>query len=209
MKKVLLQLSIFVFTITLSAQTNYDKGMQKAFQLWGQNKTQEASQLFERISKAEKENWLPVYYAATIEILGTFGMKDEVKLNSKLTKAQAFLDTAESILPNNPEVIITQALLNTAYINFDAQKYGMTLSGKNMALYEKALQLAPNNPRVVLAKAEWDMGSARFFGKSTKPYCNQVQKAITLFEKEKDLPKYYPSKGLERAKKILAQCEKE
>jgi len=75
-------------------------------------------------------------------------------------------------------------------------------------LYEKALKIAPNNPRIVLAKAEWDMGSARFFGKSTKPYCEQVKKAIQLFESEKDLPKYYPSKNLEKAEKVLEKCQK-
>ncbi|MFT6749554.1 MAG: hypothetical protein ACJAQ1_001503, partial [Flavobacterium sp.] len=32
---------------------------------------------------------------------------------------------------NNPEIILTQALLNTGYIAFDRQKYGMTFSGKN------------------------------------------------------------------------------
>jgi len=208
MKKLLFTLCLFITTIITSAQTNYDKGMQKAFQLWGENKTQEASQLFERISNAEKNNWLPAFYVATIEILDTFTIKDEVKLNSKLEKAQKFIDIATNISPNNPEIIINQALLNTSYINFDGQKYGMTLSGKNNALYEKALQIAPKNPRVVLSKAEWDMGTAKFFGKSTKPYCNQIEEAITLFEKEKDLPKYHPSKGLKRAKNILDQCKK-
>jgi len=197
-----------MFTIAISAQTTYDKGMLKAFDLWEQNKTQEASQLFERISKAEKENWLPSYYVAIIEILDAFSIKDEVKLNSKLEKAQTFLNIAKSISPNNPEIIIREALLNTAYINFDGQKYGMTLSGKNNGFYKKALQIAPNNPRVILAKAEWDMGTAKFFGKSTKPYCNQIEKAILLFEKEGDLPKYYPRKETERALKSLEECKK-
>ena len=39
----------------LNAQTNYEKGMQKAFELWGTNPT-EASNLFERIAAAESEN---------------------------------------------------------------------------------------------------------------------------------------------------------
>lgn len=208
MKTALLKLFFFVIAMNVTAQTNYDKGMIKAFNLWGENKTQEASQLFERISKAEKTAWLPSYYVATIEIIGSFGLKDEAALTLKLNKAQEFLDIAKSISPNTPEIIICQALLNTSYINFDGQKYGMTLSGKNNALYEKALQIAPKNPRVVLGKAEWDMGTARFFGKSTKPYCDQIEKAIALFEKE-ELPKFYPTNGIKRAKKIVEECSKE
>ena len=119
------------------------------------------------LQKLNLKNWLPPYYVATLEILGSFGIKDEAKLNSKLTKAQEFLDLAKSLSPNNPEIMINQALLNTAYIAFDGQKYGMTLSGKNSMIYAEALKIAPKNPRVVLGKAEWDMGAAKYFN---QPY---------------------------------------
>ncbi|CAM1344265.1 tetratricopeptide repeat protein [Tenacibaculum amylolyticum] len=206
MKKIITLLLVAI-TTTIAAQSKYDKGMQKAFDLWSQNKTTEAAQLFERISKAAPDQWLPPYYVATIEILGSFGLKDEATLNSKLKKAQEFLDEAKSISPDNPEIIINQALLNTAYIAFDGQKYGMSLSGKNAILYNKALQLAPNNPRVILGKAEWDMGSARFFNQPIEPYCKDVAKALELFKKEK-LPKFYPKYGKDRAKEVLKQCKK-
>ena len=183
MKKFTL-IIVILFAVSISAQSKYQTGMEKAFELWSANKTTEAAQLFERISKVEKDNWLPPYYAATIEIIGSFGLKDEAKLNAKLEKAQEFLDAAKSNSPNNPEIIITQALLNTGYIAFDGQKYGMTLSGKNAQLYAKALEIAPKNPRVILGKAEWDMGSARFFGQSVKPFCNEIKRAIELGKKE-------------------------
>ena len=207
MKKSILIIAL-IFTSIITAQTKYQTGMQKAFGFWQEGKMTEASQLFERIATAEKENWLPAYYAATIEVLGSFGLKDEAILKGKLTKAQGFLDTAKSISENNPEIIITQALLNTAYIAFDGQKYGMTLSGKNNQLYAKALAIAPKNPRVVLGNAEWNMGAARFFGKSTKPYCNEIKKAIKLSKEEKNNVEFYPKFMIERAEQVLKQCEK-
>jgi len=207
MKKII-TLLVLVSALTISAQTKYEKGMMKAFELWGAKESDKAAQLLERISKAEQNEWLPSYYVATIEILGSFGLKDEAKLNSKLKKAQEFLDEAKSISPKNPEIMINQALLNTAYIAFDGQKYGMTLSVKNAAIYKEALELASNNPRVILSKAEWDMGSAEFFGQSIEPYCKDVEKTVPLFEKEK-LPKFYPRGGIERAKNILKKCKKE
>ncbi len=206
MKKIILLFVVFI-TTNIAAQTKYDKGMEKAFQLWGQQKTTEACQIFERITKAEPEEWLPPYYVATLEILGSFGIKDETKLNNKLKKAQEYLDIAKSLSPNNPEIIINQALLNTAYIAFDGQKYGMTLSGKNSMLYAEALKIAPNNPRVVLGKAEWDMGAARFFNQPVEPYCKDVEKSIELFDKE-ELPKFYPKYGKDRAQQVLKQCKK-
>ncbi|WP_439130617.1 hypothetical protein [Polaribacter sp.] len=207
MKKFILIFAI-IFTGVLSAQTKYQKGMQKAFTLWEQGKMTEASQLFERISKAEPTKWIPAYYAAQVEILGSFGLKDEAKLTAKLTKAQEFLDVAKANSENNPEIIITQALLNTAYIAFDGQKYGMTLSGKNAELYAKALAIAPNNPRVILGNAEWNMGAARFFGKSTKPYCDEIKRAIKLGKEEKTEEEFYPKFYKKRALEALKQCEK-
>ena len=207
MKKSILIIAL-LFAGIISAQSKYQKGMQKAFSLWENGKMTEASQLFERISKAEPENWLAPYYAATVEIIGGFGLKDEATLNTKLKKAQEFLDVAKSNSENNPEILITQALLNTGYIAFDGQKYGMTLSGKNAQLYAKALAIAPNNPRVIMGNAEWNMGAARFFGKSTKPYCDEIKRAIKLGKEEKIDEEFYPKFMESRALEVLKQCGK-
>ncbi|MGK0414174.1 MAG: hypothetical protein ACJA1B_002394 [Polaribacter sp.] len=206
MKKLFLFIVLSI-ALNVAAQTPYQKGMQKAFSLWEQGKITEASQIFERISKVEKENWLPSYYVAQIEIIGSFGLNDEVKLTAKLTKAQEFLDVAKSNSENNPEIIITQALLNTAYIAFDGQKYGMSLSGKNSQLYGRALTIEPNNPRVILGNAEWNMGAAKFFGKSTKPYCDQVKRAIEMGKEEKIEEEFYPKFMVSRAEDVLKGCE--
>lgn len=206
MKKVTLLLAL-VFAVNLTAQTQYEKGMNKAFQLWGQQKNTEAAQLFERIANAEKDKWLPSYYAGLIEVLGSFGIKDEAKLKAKLNKAQEFLDKADAISPNNPEVLITKALLNVSYMAFDGQKYGMTMSMKNNALYARALKIAPNNPRVIMSKAEADMGAARFFGKPITPYCKDIERAVALAKKEKITEKFYPKFGFDRATQILKQCK--
>ncbi|MGB1042013.1 MAG: hypothetical protein ACPGU6_01340 [Tenacibaculum sp.] len=207
MKKIIF-IIVFVVTAGVSAQTKYEKGMTKAFALWQENKTTEAGQLFERISKAETDKWLPPYYAALIEITGSFGIKNESELIAKLNKAQEFLDTAKSLSPNNPEILITQAFLHVGYMAFDGQKYGMTMSMKNNALYGKAFAIAPNNPRVILSKAEADMGAARFFGKPITPYCKDVEKAIALAKEEKITTKFYPKFMFSRAEEILKQCAK-
>jgi tetratricopeptide (TPR) repeat protein len=207
MKKSILIIALLC-TVIIAAQSKYQTGMQKAFDLWEQGKMTEASQLFERILKAEPTKWKPAYYAATVEILGSFGLKDEAILQAKLTKAQEFLDVAKSNSENNPEIIITQALLNTSYIAFDGQKYAMILSGKNSQLYAKALAIAPSNPRVILGYAEWNMGAAKFFGKSTEPYCDQVKRAIQLGKEEKIDEEFYPKFIKSRAEEILKKCEK-
>ena len=95
----------------------------------------------------------------------------------------------------------------TSWISFDGATYGMTLSGKNVQLYQQAIQLAPENPRVIFSKAEWDMGSARYFGKDTTPYCKDVEKALELFATFKSEIPFYPKWGKERAERVLASCK--
>jgi hypothetical protein len=206
MKKVSVLL-MFLVVQGVFAQSAYEKGMQKAFQLWGANKAVEASNTFERIAKAEKENWLPSYYAAQVNIVSCFGEKDESVLSAKLKKAQELLDASKYISKNNAEIVVMQAILHTAWIAFDGATYGATLSGKVAAQYGKAAVIAPNNPRVVFCKAEWDMGAARFFGKDTAPYCKDIERSIELFSKfENDTP-FYPKWGKERAVQIANNCK--
>jgi hypothetical protein len=70
------------------------------------------------------------------------------------------------------------------------------------------LEIAPKNPRVILSKAEWDMGSARYFGKDTTPYCKDVERALELFATFNSETPFYPTWGEERAKEVLENCGK-
>ena len=205
MKKSITILAVLCTTITI-AQDGYTKGMQKAFQLWGEGKTVDASNMFERIANAESDNWLPYYYVSSINTIASFGEKDKEKLTQQLGKAQDFIDLARQSAPNNAEIMVQQAMIYTAWISFDGASYGMTLSGKVAALYEQALALSPENPRVVFSKAEWDMGSARYFGKDTAPYCKDVERSLELFDTFKAESAFHPNWGRERAEEIVKNC---
>ena len=191
----------------LSAQSNYEKGMQKAFELWGSNPI-EAANLFERIANAETDNWLPAYYAAQVNITSSFGEKDEQKLSAQLKKAQDLINDATAISKDNAEILVLQALLHTAWVAYDGATYGMTLSPKVVELYAKAQVLEPDNPRVVYCNAEWNMGSARFFGQDVTPYCKDLEKAVELFANFKPETPFHPNWGKDRAVQILESCGK-
>ncbi len=206
MKKVITITLLFIGTLGFT-QDKYTSGMQKAFQFWGEGQISEASNLFERISTAEPDNWLPAYYGSQVNTVASFGEQDKEKLTQQLEKAQEFVDLAKAISPNNPEILVQQALIHTAWVAYDGAIYGMTLSGKVAALYQKASQLAPNNPRVVFSKAEWDMGSAKFFGQDITPYCKDVEHALELFANFKPASAFHPNWGKERAEEIVKNCK--
>lgn len=205
MQKLALILALII-TQLLGAQSQYENGMQKAFELWGTNPS-EASNLFERIAKAETNNWLPAYYAAQVNVFQAFAEQDKDKLAALLERAQDLVNDATAISKNNPEILVLQAHLHTAWIASDGMTYGPTLSPKVAQLYGQALQIAPDNPRVIFSKAEWDMGSARFFGQDTTPFCKDVEKALELFATFKPESPFHPNWGKERAEQVLASCK--
>lgn len=204
--KTIFYISLFLFALTTQAQdansSKYRNGMQQAFQLWNEGKTQDAANLFERIAQSEPDNWLPPYYAGQIYVVSSFSEKDEKELTAKLKKAQNFINDATAISKENSDILVLQAQLYMAWIIFDGQRYGMQFSPKASEFFNRAVAVSPDNPRAILAKAEWNMGSAKYFGESVKKYCDEIDRAIKLFENEPERGEFYPTYGLERAKQI-------
>jgi hypothetical protein len=208
--KKLLFFSILITSLSGFAQAKYEQGMERAFELWKNDQPWEAANLFERIAQAETDNWLPPFYVAQINVLYSFSEKDEEKLTAQLKKAQDFLNDAKALSKDNAEILVVQAQLYTAWIVFDGAKYGMTMSPKVAQLYDQAYQIEPENPRVASGKVEWDLGTARWFGQDTKPFCEDLKKAVAKFESYEPKGKYYPNGGAEYARQSLAQnCKEE
>lgn len=207
MKKLLFVLTIMTGGFTF-AQTAYEKGMAKAFELWGQGKNTEASAMFERIASAEKGNWLPNYYVALVNTTTSFQTKDKETVNALLTKAQDALDIEMAKNPENAEILVMQAMIYTGWVAFDPMTYGMTLSPKVMEMYARAGKIAPDNPRVVFGKADYEIGGARFFGTDIKPMCAEVERSIKLFENFKLETPFSPKWGLDRALQTQKDCNK-
>ena len=163
----------------------------------------EAAALFERIANAEQDKWLPQYYLAHIGIVKSFAeIEAEVK-EQILEAAQQNIDKAKELSANNVEVICLQGLLNTAYISFDPMKYAPQLSAKTIALYSKAAAMAPDNPRPQYLLAEYNMGSASFFGEDTQPFCTMMDEAVDKFDIFKPASTLHPNWGKQRALDLL------
>ncbi len=206
MEKVLLILALTISFLGVS-QTNYEQGMQQAFQLWGEGKTTEASALFERIAGVEETNWLPNYYVALVNTTQAFQTKEPGASMALLHKAQEKLDAIMDAQENNVELLVLQAMIHTAHIARDPMTNGQKLSGPVMQLYGKAEALAPQNPRVVLNKAQFEMGSAQFFGTDTAPICAKIEESLQLFDTFKPETPFHPSWGKNQAEQALKSCK--
>lgn len=205
--KIIVVLIINLVGSHIEAQTNFEKGMTKALELWQADKTDEAENMFERIAKAESKEWLPDYYIAQINSLKSWNEKDEAILKAQLDKAQEHIDLAMTKSENNAELVVMQAQVLTNWVAYDGMTYGMKYGGKITELYAKALELSPTNPRVVFCKSDWAMGSAKYFGQDTAPYCKEIEASIKLFDTFKPESKFHPNWGKERAKQVSEYCK--
>lgn len=208
MTKVITTLVVFVATVLSANAQQFEQGMGKAFGAWKTGNATEASALFERIASVEKTNWLPNYYVALVNTTEAFNPANAKNATALINKAQTALDAAELISPNNPEILIMQAMINTALIVQDPMTNGMKLSAPTIELYDRAIKLAPENPRAVFGKADFEIGGAQYWGTDTKPMCEQVAKSIELFAKFKPESQFHPSWGLDRAQETLKNCGK-
>lgn len=206
MKTIITTISFFIATLVMG-QSQYEQGMSKALGLWGEGKSTEAVALFERIASVEKTNWLPNYYVALVCTTDAFNPANKSKVTALTEKAQNALDEATLISPENPEIMVLQALIYTVYIVQDPMTNGMKYSGLTMQQYGKAYAIAPNNPRVVFGKADFEIGGAQWTGADTKALCKEVERSIQLFKDFKPESPFHPTWGLERAEQVLASCK--
>ena len=200
-----LTLLILLITAVGFAQSKYQQGMTKAFELWKSDKPWDAANLFERIAQVETENWLPPFYVAQINVFSSYNEKDKEKMVAQMNKARDFLNDAKALTENNAEILVLEAQLLTAWVVYDGQQYGMKYSQKIAELYQQAFDLDANNPRVVLGKAQWDIGTAKWFKQPTDVYCDDIKRAIELFASEEPKDEFHPQGGGEYAETVLKE----
>ena len=206
MTKLITIIAMFVASI-VSAQTQFDQGMKKALQTWKNGNSTEALVQFEKIASVEKTNWLPNYYIALINTTQAFGEQDKTKMLSLIESAQKAQDFCNDLAMDNPEVLVLQAMIHTAWIVYDPMTNGQKLSGDVMYILNKAYKIAPENPRVVFQKASFEIGMAQYFGQDTKPMCAQIEKSIELFATFKPETAFHPSWGLDKAQEAVKACK--
>lgn len=109
---------------------------------------------FERIASAEKDKWLPYYYASYTYILfSNMEQKDLEKKDMILDKARELMDDAFSRAPDESEIYVLQAFLYSLRILVDPISRGMEYMGKINESMNRARELDPENPRIYFLEA--------------------------------------------------------
>lgn len=208
--KTIITLTVLLSVFTSTAfSSSYEETMKTNIKKMRQSSSsEELTQLagqFQRIANAEKDKWLPGYYAAYCYVSTTFftQMKPE-DIHKQLNLAQAEIDKIVKIASKESEIYALQALVYQLRIT-DMSK-GMKYSGMATEALKTAESLNPDNPRVYYLTGTNTFHTPKMFGggkEKAKPY---LEKAAGMFETQKPENELMPNWGKEHNNQMLSQC---
>ncbi len=179
MKKLTITLVLLSLTFTSFSDETYQRAMgqsiEKLFQATTVPEYVDAANQFERISKIEKTEWLPLYYASYAYIMISFQEPENAKKDQFLDQAQKYLDQAMAIDPNESELYMLQGFLYPSRITIDPMTRGMELMPEMNKSLDKSLELNPDNPRVYFLRATMTLHMPEAYG-------GGAAKALPLFQ---------------------------
>jgi hypothetical protein len=212
MRQVLLAVFFaHLFTAAIAQSERYTGAMQKNMQAMADAKTPDAMldvvNAFERIGNAEKNQWLPFYYAAVAQVWHAFMLQDTKQFDLLADKATAFLTKAEELEKNNSEIALVKSMIATVKMSADPMnrfmQYGAIIA-ENIALSKK---LDPANPRPYMWEAQGISRTPEQFGggcANAKPLFEEGARRFATF---KPASAIHPNWGKEQNEQAYNACK--
>lgn len=163
------------------------------------------SAAFERIGDAEKNQWLPYYYASLAQVWRGFRDREGDK-DAIATQATNLLNKAEA-LDKNAELEIVRNMIATIQMLVDPASRYMTYGIQASNALSAAKKMDANNPRVYYLEGQSLLGTPPQYGGGKDKAKPVLQKSIELFATQKPASELHPSWGKYAAEKALEQCK--
>ena len=161
---------------------------------------------FERVGDAEKNQWLPYYYAALCQVNYGFMQQDKDKIDGIADKAASMIAKADSLSPNNSEISCIKSMIASCHMMVNPmqrwQQYGQE-SSSNM---EAAIKQDPNNPRPYFLKGQGLKYTPEQFGGGCKTAKPQLQIALDKYAAFKPATDISPDWGKQLATNLVKDC---
>jgi hypothetical protein len=162
---------------------------------------------FERIATAEKNQWLPYYYAAFCQVNYGFIQQDKSKTDGFADKATELINKADSLAPNNSEISCIKSMIASCHMMVDPmtrwQEYGQESSSN----IEAAMTQDPTNPRPYYLKGQGLKYTPEQFGGGCKTAKPELETAINKFASFKQASELHPNWGRSQVENLLKECK--
>jgi hypothetical protein len=162
----------------------------------------ELANSFERIANAEKDQWLPFYYAALCNTnIGYINAQsgNTTVVDALADKANQLITTASTLTKDNSEIHCVNKMIITLRIMVDPMNRYQDLAKASEEL-ELAKKLDANNPRVYLLDGQDKLFTPEQFGGSKTEAKKLFEEALKKFETFKPATSIDPNWGVVQAK---------
>ena len=153
MKKLLLILILGMISL-FSQNEKMIKALEKNIAILDTARNVETSKFlinnFERIADVETGEWIAQYYAAVANSAYSMREKDNVLKEKIIDKAEFYINRADSLNPNNSEIILIKSVIVYARISISPMERYLTMLPLATKYMATATELNPENPRVYL-----------------------------------------------------------
>lgn len=212
MKQLLVIVSMF-FCGMLAAQpsaSKYEGAMAKGLEQLKAVKTVEdmntAAAFFERVADAEKDKWLPYYYAAYANYL-TGWMNPKADKDKVAEKSKDLIAKAETLEQNNSELFCLRQMVAIQQMTVDPMSRWQTYGAEATNALESATKADPNNPRIYLLNGQTLMNTPEAYGGGKAIAKKLFEKSLELYKTFKPASAFHPDWGKDQAEKLLAACQ--
>ncbi|MEJ7770022.1 MAG: hypothetical protein WKF89_19540 [Chitinophagaceae bacterium] len=211
MKKILLVLAITASaTVSFGQNEKYEKAMQSNIAMLDSAMVKGTiatlSNNFERIADAEKNQWLPYYYASYCTVMSAFTEKDKNKTDGIADKAEELIKKAEAIAgKENSEICVIKSMIASSHMMVDPQSRWQQYGPASSSNIEKAKAMDPANPRPIYLEGQSKFYTPESFGGGKAPAKELFTKALQMFDTYKPESNLHPNWGKATTQYFLAQ----
>jgi hypothetical protein len=217
MKKISFVLIALLFVVSTFAQSEkYTAAMQQRVAaidtIHSVDGMKDLATAFERIADAEKNQWLPYYYAALENVSmaytmtqGQMGMAD--KTDAIADKAEELLNKAEAFSKDNSEIYCVKKMIATLRLMGDPMSRYASYGPIASEALETAKKLNPENPRVYLLEGQDKLFTPEQFGGSKQEAKELFEQALKKYETFKPETAIHPNWGKSQVSYFMAQIK--
>ncbi len=158
---------------------------------------------FERIAFAEKDKWLPYYYASFMYVLSSFADTTAGKKDGYLDKANIFINIADSLEEDESEIYVLKGMIAQGRLQVDPMNRWMKYGRVANTNFEKAMKIDTLNPRPEYLQGVSLYYTPEQFGGGSAPAKRLLEKSLekfNLFVPDNDL---MPNWGREMVEQML------
>ena len=171
----------------------------------------DAANAFERIAEAEKNQWLPYYYASLGQVMtgfmsGTPGTPFGAdKTDPIADKAEQLVLKAEAISKENSEIFVLKKMIASLRMLADPMNRWQTFGPQAAEFLQQAKKLNPDNPRVYYLEGQDKFYTPEEFGGSKTEAKALFEESMKKYEAFKPESPLHPQWGLSQVKYFYAQ----